>query len=334
MLLEDIAAWLSARRQKNIGALDYSLTLRRRLLSYVVAIVGFVAFYIFITPATWSDPIRVFIDTLSRFSSYDSWAGTMQFMGEMIRKPQMPWYFLPVWWLFTVPFIYLALMVVGIVFLVVRSFRPSPEGILTNRYIWLLFGFWFLPTAMVIIKPSTIYTEWRHVYFLFPLMVFLAVYGLQRLTAALAGSRFARLRFVAPVLLGASLLWQAVWMVCTHPHQNVYFNTLGRHYASGMTRDSWKLCYKQMVEYILSNDPDDVNIFLPDSINEIQMVFFKDQAHRLRFLEGEKNLEKADYIIYSFRNTVGNNYEVGGFEEIYAIWVDGFKIGTILQRVT
>ena len=41
----------------------------------------------------------------------------------------------------------------------------------------------------------------------------------------------------------------------------------------------------------------------------------------------------AEYFIDVFRNVVGNEPVHKGYEEVYASWVDGYKIGAVYQRI-
>ena len=42
---------------------------------------------------------------------------------------------------------------------------------------------------------------------------------------------------------------------------------------------------------------------------------------------------EAEYFIEVFRNVVGNEPVHKGYEEVYASWVDGYKIGAVYQRI-
>jgi len=39
-----------------------------------------------------------------------------------------------------------------------------------------------------------------------------------------------------------------------------------------------------------------------------------------------------DYILESYYNVAGNTVSHPGYREVYAIWVDGFKIASVFKR--
>lgn len=38
------------------------------------------------------------------------------------------------------------------------------------------------------------------------------------------------------------------------------------------------------------------------------------------------------YIIDCYRNVIGNNVDHPEYEELYAIWIDGYKIGSVFKK--
>lgn len=335
MILEDISVAVSRKKAATIAGLQYEMKPRRRYAAYAILAVAFFGFYVLITPAIWSAPITGFVETLIKFSSYEKWNGTMQFLGDIITKKKMPWYYLPVWMGFTIPLVLLVLFVVGIVFLVIRSVRPSFSGIITHRLTWLMLGLWVLPFGMVVIKPSTIYAEWRHVYFLFPLMVYMALFGLARAVEWLGKGKLAKARWAVPAALGLSLVLQAGWIIRNHPHENVYFNVIGRQHGSGMARDEWRTANYQLLLYLLDNVEGELSVALVDATAPHQLYMLTpEQRARIISVNSKDADAEAEYITSTFRYTTGNDYVHEGFEEIYAIWVDGFKVGTLQKRIS
>ena len=43
--------------------------------------------------------------------------------------------------------------------------------------------------------------------------------------------------------------------------------------------------------------------------------------------------DEGEYLIDIFRNVIGNEPLHEGYEEVYASWVDGYKIGAVFQKI-
>ena len=94
------------------------LTTKRALIFSVLVFLLYFLFLVMMYPVAWAHPIRTMIEIFAKFSNYDDWTGAIVFMGKILSKEEVPWYYIPVWMLITVPiwYILLFLLTMGISF--------------------------------------------------------------------------------------------------------------------------------------------------------------------------------------------------------------------------
>ena len=94
----------------------------------------------------------------------------------------------------------------------------------------LVVALWLVaPPLAVITLKSTVYDAWRHLFFVYPALVIVAVSGCKALAGALA-SFPRRCRSLAGWVATGLILFDTAgvvyFMIRNHPYQNVYFNRL------------------------------------------------------------------------------------------------------------
>ena len=169
------------------------------------------------------------------------WPGRVLFQGQVVSALNVPPTYLPVMLSLTNPPVVLAGMLASVVALGA-----------SRRQRLLALGLWFVvlfPVVTAIVKGSTLYNGWRHVLFIYPPLVVLAVLGWQ-FAWERARSRSLRAVVAGLFLVGcAEPLW---FMARNHPHQVVYFNALtgGPKGAAGRFElDYWANSYLQAMKW-------------------------------------------------------------------------------------
>jgi hypothetical protein len=163
-----------------------------------------------------------------------SWDGSMLFNGREILASAVPWTYVPVWLVYTMPPVVLA----GALLSFLRLRRGLSAG-------FPVLGLWFavlFPIVYVIVRKSTIYDEIRHVLFVIPPLFVLAALGWWWLVDGLARWQ----RAVAVGLLGLGMVEPLVFQIRNHPNQVVYFNPLfggPRNAIQRFELDYWGNCH-------------------------------------------------------------------------------------------
>ena len=305
------------------------LTTKRALIFSVLVFLLYFLFLVMMYPVAWAHPIRTMIEIFAKFSNYDDWTGAIVFMGKILSKEEVPWYYIPVWMLITVPiwYILLFLLTMGISFgkLVFKIKQRESWYTLLFQYKYF---FWavllvLIPWGAIVVKHATLYSGWRHCYFLVPPLVLVVLYGVNHIMKRRGkGCKVPVFAFIA---LG--LVIQMNWIRINHPHEMVYFNGVGKNWAADFDRDYWHMAEGKAYDYILENDHSDR--ITVDSTGTRYPLNFLTEEQRQRF---EITAEDPMYFIETYRGKLGNEIPLPGYNEIYSVTVDDFKIITVYKR--
>ena len=151
-----------------------------------------ILFYFIITyflwPFLWANPIENFMYSLSTMTNY-SWAANVYYLGEYHHSYFLPWHYSIVWMTITNSIGVVILIFFSILFLLRRIFNRfsmiSSKNI--NLSLWknskeyfsyLNISLVFVPIFLIILNNSTLYSGWRHIYFLFPSLLLISIAGL------------------------------------------------------------------------------------------------------------------------------------------------------------
>ena len=289
---------------------------------YPLTLIIYFGAWVLISPIAWMEgPFQTFVNTFKGFSQYD-WNGTMVFMGKLVTCEERPWYYLPVWFGLTIPVIYLVLFAVGHVALI-YSLKKEEDiwDNLIGKYKWLacsILLFWGI-VGTVIILDSRIYVGWHHLYFVFMPFTTIVVYGLQFCARHMN-------RMVVGGVLTIYLIGLSGWMIRNHPFQVVYFNPVGRRFAVLFDRDEQRATSSVLLDWVLDHTEGKITVC---GETDSRLLLSEEEKQRIEVVDKEE----GEYWIDIYRNVIGNDPVHEGYEEVYASWVDGYKIGAVYQRV-
>lgn len=233
--------------------------------------------------------------------SYYPWDGINRYMGHGVSAMKSPWHYHWVWLLITVPEAYSVLFLLGAVMLCINCFKRSFLHQFKNVFLLLCFFLFLFPLVFRSISKATVLDGWRHVYFVFPMFILVAVAGLQRLIAS--GNKV--VRAAAIVLLLGQMADSAIQIITMHPFEYVYFNhianTVFKPIDQNFEIDYWGVSYKQGLEYLIAND----------SNSEKIKVCFKNKPGYFNYdflsaVKREKiepaNFDEANYLLTNNRD--------------------------------
>lgn len=237
-------------------------------------------------PTLWHDPITEFGNAISKMSDYP-WDDPILFEGIFQLPKDLPWYYLPKWIWISTPLFVLILAGIGCVLWPWGHQRTTSEKLLP--FFWIL-----LPLSVILWKDATIYDGWRHVFFIYPPLVLLAVRGAQTLLETIPSDR--RIKWVAVGLA----LFPVSWMIRNHPNQQVYFNPLYREDTwRNYEMDYWGLSYHQAYQWLTTQKPSgQLKVAVanaPGFYNH--WVLSESDRERIHFVP----LDSADFFLSNFR---------------------------------
>jgi hypothetical protein len=331
-----VAALIQTRPQRD-GAVRVSAALGAYLAALAVLVIAF-------WPTLWRDPVYHFIKAFEEMSHYPLNL-PVKYLGEFVWPRDLPWHYTPVWMLVTTPLVYTACFAAGTAASVVYLLREYEIFPLTMRDLLLVLVWLFFPLVYLPLSGAVVFDEWRHVLFVYPAFISIALVGLVtaiRMVRPRPGGaphsgfreRFGTaLTAVLLIAVAAGVANTARTMIAYHPYQNVYFNALagGIRGAEGrFDLDYWGLSYREALEEILRADGNprvDISVYTRPGRSNAG-ILDADQRRRIQFVDDPY---QATYFATHER---WDRLSYRPSEEFYAVRIDGVRIMLVLKDTT
>ncbi len=280
-----------------------------------------------IWPLLWTDTFPNLIAAFTEFSQFP-WQNTLLYWGGYVMSDKMPWHYALSWITVTMPPLYLVLILAGFG-LMGYQFVKHFKQVFTEKTVLmdsLILGAVIGPYLAVVLLDSVIYGAWRHLFFIWGGLVYMGVFAVQYLSER----PIRRSSTIINGLTSLAILWACIILFRTHPHQNVYFNSLVDTPMDRFEQDYWGLSMKQGMEHLLTIIPE-------DKVSKVYAYDFpawsnylaipKEKRTHLKFAWNE---DEADYFIdmYRRKDHIKNFYlREGKYKNlIWEIKVDGSPI--------
>jgi hypothetical protein len=211
-------------------------------------------------PVLWRDPVHHFIKSITEMSHYH-WESYLTFIGGRFDANYIPRMYIPVWMLITIPILFLILFITGAIILKYRFFRKQK----ITSYDWLNSQIFIIPLLAVIILDSVVYDGWRHMYFIYPSFIFIAMKGYEWIEDCFSTRKNGKLIVTGGTYLYCGyLLFTTIWL---HPYENLYFNSFAGNSINTIRKrfeiDYWGLSYKEALDHILKTDTNRLIYYSP-----------------------------------------------------------------------
>jgi hypothetical protein len=212
-------------------------------------------FIIIFSPLLWESPIDNFFAVFQNMSQFPA-DTTMLYMAGTVNESDLPWHYIPVWVLVTTPPLIISLFILGVIFFIVDFFKTKlrnyqEKEILLIANLMVVIG----SISTVIFLQSTLYNGWRHLYFVYPSFIIIAVAASFRIFDKIKDFRFGT--FIFTLLFLTFSFHQLNLVVKSHPMQNVYFNfVIGNNWKKKFDLDYWGLGSHLAIRDILLNNSD------------------------------------------------------------------------------
>lgn len=290
-------------------------------------------------PWLWANPWLRFVEAFSNMAKF-RWDGDMLYLGSLVRSSNLPWHYIPVWIGITTPFLYLILSAIGMVAVLKNLLNCGSRLWQTNADLQdlIFLGLFIAPIAAVILMKSILYDGWRQMYFIYPAFLLIAIRGwvlVWSWTQQQTRGQKIYQAFIATVLC-VSLSSTALWMIQSHPIQNIYFNFLaGKNWKDNFDVDYWGLSNRLALEYIADHDPRPlINIDQGSFSNPglALKIISPERRARIKLLERNDCCIKGDYLITNFRLDKANYSQYPNLSLFHSIEVGNEPIMAIYKR--
>ena len=316
----------------------------KKILKPLILFLFLVPLFIFIFwPYLWESPLENFFYSLKYLSAHRLNIYSY-YLGQYFYTSNPPWHYHLVWIFITTPFLYIALFSVGFLFMLQRIIKRLLKIKKNDSYtdLWrsnrelqdLIFLLTFLiPLVVAIDFRSISYDGWRHLYFIYPSFLLIALSGLHIIKIVFF-KRKKNYLYISSLIL---IIPIAFSMYQNHPHQNVYFNFLaGKNFNEKFEMDYFGISNKEALEYIVKHEDKKVKIhnLSTADLNLSKKIIKKKMRKNIDIVFNSKN---ADYIINNYRNWKGNvnpaNFTIpDNFKIFHEIKVNNVSINTIYKK--
>lgn len=219
----------------------------------VGCILLWVALFVLLTPACWTDMPAFFEYLFFNAVDYNLWHDYVLFGGRMVHQEftGMPRKYLPVLMLLTIPVGILLLSAWGCLMAAVDFVRKRGKCLESTGYVLMLLVEGAVPLAFAVLSATPLYNGWRHFYFVYASVIVGAGYGAFRLWE-IAGAHKKAIFAKAGAVLYVSVL--AVGIAVNYPQEHSFYNFLaGENVLERYELDYWDMSVKQAYESVLAH---------------------------------------------------------------------------------
>jgi len=217
----------------------YKKTAFPLLVSYFIT--GAITTYIS-WPGLWGAPLSNFLESLTIASKFP-WDGKVLFGGITYNIGTHPRSYMPV--LLSIQFTLTALATT------ILGFICSIVIMIKCKRIWMkviiLYLWFFVPVALIVIVEPNIYDNFRHFLFVIPPLFTFGAIGLQSIF------NFTKRPEVRAIVILLLILPNIISIVRLHPYQYVYYNLLANGVEGAFREyemDYWGTSYREATEYV------------------------------------------------------------------------------------
>lgn len=288
------------------------------------------AFVVYATyPVLWSNPVSHFLAILGFFHQQPNDVPNLYF-GQYVSAFSLPWHFIPVWIAISTPPAYLVLFLAGTLGILLYMKKNIGEFYRTHRDNFFVFLWFFSPLVLVIATGTALYNSWRHLFFVYPAFIVIAIHGVAWITdAAKRYVGYTTARFVISVLLLFNFAFVVQEMIVLHPYEHLYFNFLVGHDMRDIRRqfdtDYWGLTYRKGLEFLARYDASSSIIVIADfpGWSNAFILSAYDQERIFVGFPWDVHNERPKYFMTNF---FFSQKQFPGYKEIYAVTVKGANV--------
>ncbi len=273
-------------------------------------------------PLLWEAPLKHLLDA---YLFMRRTSNEVIFLGNTYYS--VPWFYIPAWIGMTTPLFYSFFFLIGCLSTMHRFARERFKFLWNEKPEQLIPLVWFfLPIIAIVVTKAAIYQEWRHVLFIYPGFLLIALLGVQALIKNI--TRTVHRRFVSFAIIVFVIIFPlsttGVWMLRHHPFENVYYAVPRQWISSSLDIDYWGLSTRQAVQYIADNDSRPLlSYYSPQNLALLNgIVFFK--VHGTLRIVPVTDIKVADYVVVL--EQPGIEPSLPALQELYSINVDGMTL--------
>lgn len=256
------------------------------------------------------------------------------FFGTFYTSPDLPWYYHFVWVGITAMASVLIGAIYGTCLFAIEFIRRRKKTDYTHRVFISMAGIIVGTFITSVYFHPRSYDGWRHIYYIYPCLVGLAVYGIHQAVTHRKNSCIRMLGTIVVIIMAVDVLFSLRFIIRNHPNQYLYFNLFAGGYSNARKNfdfDYWGISQKQLLAYVRSQ-----RFQRPPAIYFQQILPY---TERVMIPELEKkgmrivtSAEEADLYVAINRDI--KDPPPGSFHVLYVVNVEGAAASSIYASDT
>ena len=147
--------------------------LKKNLTKFFFILISYPLIVLIFWPFLWEAPLANLVFTIKSFANFNM-SFDILYMGNYYNITNLPWHYIPILILATTPVMFLVFFLIGFInrsilffknFLNLSNTNKLWKNINQKKDFFIIF-FLLIPIFLVIFLNSTLYTGWRHLYFI------------------------------------------------------------------------------------------------------------------------------------------------------------------------
>ena len=285
--------------------------LRTKIINIILCSSLTIIFSYILWPYLWENPIQNFILAKEIFTNY-SWMSEIPFGGKEIKSNNLPWNYIPLFFIITTPIFILCTILIGLSLLIFQLInfkdKKNYNVLITNFFLSQIF---LIPLIFSILNKSTLYDGWRHFFFMYPILLIITLNSLNN-SIVFHVKKYKNL-FIIFLIIGS--MFQIFWNYKNHPFQNSYFNKLFFENPNELFEsDYWGISNKYLIDKLVNYENSGKIYYKYETSNFKLSLDILDKDTKERFIkyDGSQNI---DYY-YLFILKRFKNFNTSIFEEL------------------
>jgi hypothetical protein len=268
-------------------------------------------------PVLWDNPLQRFGEAW-QFMSRFPWDDPVLYRGQFIPANRLSADYLPIWILITTPWILLIGLVLSFSVLLKADFPLRMK----HAFLW---AFALIPPAAVILLRSVVYDEWRHVFFIYPALILVAVGGFLFVIKR-AASHW--VKWGIGFLFIFQVAETGLWVLKHAEYPYLYFSPWIRNRTCGQFEQAyWGQTYAEANRYFLKEY----------SGKPFRVAYVHAPGYYNRWMLSDADKQKiipvaydtADYLVTNHRFE-REKFNFG--EAVFEQWVNGCSVITVYKK--
>ena len=236
-------------------ALEKKEFLKNNYQKIFLYIISYPCFLYLFWPFLWESPFENFIVAFKSFANYD-WGGEIFYLGDYMKATNLPWHYIPVWIYISMPILIFLFFIIGLIN-ILNKFINNFLNLSNKNPLWvrnielmdfIVMGFFFFPLFAIILFNSTLYGGWRHLYFVYPGIIYFVAIGINYFFQIIKKKNY---KFIFFTVIAFAVINNFFILVKFHPYQNIFFNSSIERKANKLFEiDYWGLGNVESLKYL------------------------------------------------------------------------------------